>query len=54
MNIKQTIKRVLKEGVKEKMIKFIDSYGLLSAINFVGGWDELKEMLGILNFNIYI
>ena len=46
MNLRNTISRILNESVKDKMIEFIDSYGLLSAINFVGGWDELKEILG--------
>jgi len=46
MNLQENIRKVLKEGVKEKMIKLIDEHGLISAINFVGGWKTLKEMLG--------
>lgn len=51
MSIKQTIRKVLKEGVKEKMIKLIDEHGLISATNFVGGWNTLKKMLGDYQIN---
>ena len=43
MNIRQNIRKVLREGIKEKMIELVDEYGLMSAINFVGGWDILKK-----------
>jgi hydroxymethylpyrimidine pyrophosphatase-like HAD family hydrolase len=46
MRIRKTIRKVLREGIKEKMIELIDEYGLMSAINFVGGWDDLKKRLG--------
>jgi hypothetical protein len=51
MNLQENIRKVLKEGVKEKMIKLIDEHGLISAINFVGGWDTLKRMLGDYQIN---
>ena len=45
MNLQENIRKVLREGVKEKMIDIIDSHGLMFAINFVGGWETLKELL---------
>jgi hypothetical protein len=44
--LKESIKKVLKEGVKERIIELIDSLGLESAISFVGGWEELKDIVG--------
>ena len=46
MNIKQTIKRVLNEGIKDKMIELIDDSGVVTAARFVGGYDELKKIVG--------
>ena len=46
MRIRETIKRVLNEGIKDKMIKLIDETGVVSAARYVGGYDELKRLLG--------
>jgi len=46
MKIRQTIKRVLNEGIKDKLIKLIDETGIVSAARYVGGYDELKRLLG--------
>jgi len=46
MESREKIRKVLKEGVKERIIELIDSHGLESAISFVGGWEELKNIVG--------
>lgn len=46
MNIKQTIRRVLNEGLKERMIQFMDEYGLKSAVDFFGGWKIIEDTIG--------
>lgn len=46
MILKETIKKVLKEKVKKKILSFIGSHGLISAIEFFGGWDFIEDKLG--------
>jgi hypothetical protein len=46
MRIRETIKRVLNEGIKDKMIKLIDETGVVTGARYVGGYDELKRLLG--------
>lgn len=46
MNLQENIRKILREGVKEKMIDIMNSHGLMFAINFVSGWETLKELLG--------
>jgi hypothetical protein len=46
MNLRENIRKVLSEGVRERIIELIDSHGLESAISFVGGWEELKDIVG--------
>lgn len=46
MNIKDTIRKVLTEGIRERIIDFIGSYGLKSAIIFFGGWKIIEDSLG--------
>lgn len=45
MNLKETIKRVLNEGLKERMIQFIDEYGIKSAVDFFGGWKVIEDTI---------
>lgn len=46
MNLKETIRRVLNEGLKERMIQFIDEYGVKSAVDFFGGWKIIEDTIG--------
>jgi hypothetical protein len=50
MNLRENIRKVLSEGVKEIIIELIDSHGLESAISFVGGWEELKDIVKVLYY----
>jgi len=50
-NLQESIRKVLKEGVKERMIELINSHGLLSAIRFIGDWDTLTDILGFDKIN---
>jgi len=43
MNIKQTIKKVLSESLRDRIIDLINDTGVINAIKFVGGYDELKK-----------
>ena len=46
MRIRETIKRVLNEGTKDKIIKLIKQTGIVTAARYVGGYDELKTLIG--------
>ena len=46
MNLKENIRKVLQEGVKDKIIELIDDSGVITASRFVGGYKELKDIVG--------
>ena len=43
---RQAINKTLNEGIKDKMIELIDDSGVVTAARFVGGYKELKEIVG--------
>jgi hypothetical protein len=46
MNLQENIKKVLLESVKDKMIELIDDSGVITASRFIGGYKELKDIVG--------
>jgi hypothetical protein len=46
MNLQENIRKVLQESVKDKMIELIDDSGVITASRFVGGYKELKDIVG--------
>jgi hypothetical protein len=47
MKLKETIKRVLKEDKIYKVINLINNHGLLSALDYFGGWKRIQELANI-------
>ena len=45
MNLRETIRRILKEDTKQEVLNFIDEFGISRAVSFFGG-DVLKDILG--------
>ena len=46
MNLKNTIRKVLKENTQEKIQKLVDEIGVVKACKYFGGYDELKKLVG--------
>ena len=44
--MRQTIKKILTESVKNKIINLAYERGLITAIKYVGGYEEFKEIVG--------
>jgi hypothetical protein len=46
MTLQETIRKVLREGVDDKIINMVNSLGIITASKFVGGYDKLFQILG--------
>jgi hypothetical protein len=46
MGLKDTIRKILKEDTQQKTIKLIDKIGFVDASKYVGGYNNLKKLLG--------
>lgn len=45
MKLRETIRKVLREGLDDKIINLVNSVGIMSATSFVGGYEKLFKIL---------
>ena len=53
MNLREQIRRTirLEEGIKDKIINLMNDRGIITAIRYVGGYEEFKDIVGEYELN---